>query len=148
AGVAVEDEGRTIAASARERLAGHAAEKFGGRGGGARVGRQQKGAPVLGQGRRGFEGKHRGGAMVSVSLGRGQQREHGVVALAVQQPGEKREGGGAVPVVGRSAGGVGGESGIALIQEIVAANAEHLAGGQGFALAYSRQPAASLAFAG
>src|ERR1019366_1031242 len=62
--------------------------------------------------------------------------------------GEKREDGGAVPVVGRSAGGVGGESGIALIQEIVAADAQQLAGGQGFALAYSRQPAASLVFAG
>ena len=70
--VAIEDEGRTLAACMRERLARYAAEKLVGRARGARVGCQQQRPPVLVQRRRGFQGEQRGGPMVSMRLGRGQ----------------------------------------------------------------------------
>ena len=53
-----------------------------------------------------------------------------------------------VPIVGGRGGGVGGKAGIALVEKVVPPDAEHLAGGQGFALAYGGQAAAALAFAG
>jgi len=90
--------------------------------------------------------KQRGGAMVSVGLGCGQQREDDVVVLAVQQSGEEREYGGVIPIAGGGGSGVGGEAGIALIEEVVVPDAEHFAGCQGLASAYGGQAAAALAF--
>ncbi len=52
-----------------------------------------------------------------------------------------------VPIVGGRGGGVGSKAGIALVEKVMPPYAEHLAGGQGFALAYGWQAAAALAFA-
>ena len=109
---------------------------------------EQQRAAILRQRRGGLQREQRGGAMVSVSFRRGQQREDGVVALAVQQAGEEGEDGAVVPIVGGRRCGIGREAGIALIEEVVAPDAEHFAGGQGLALAYGGQAAAALALAG
>ena len=45
-------------------------------------------------------------------------------------------------------GGVGGEAGIALIEEVMPTDAEHFAGCQGLAAAYGGQAAAALVFGG
>ena len=69
--------------------------------------------------RNGLLGEKSRHAMVSVSLSRGQQREHDIVSLAMEQCGEEVDQVRAVPVGGAGGRGVGGESQVLLIEDVV-----------------------------
>src|ERR1035441_3188135 len=66
--------------------------------------------------------------MVSVRLSRGKQRKDGVIPLPDQKLGQNAADARAVPVCSFRSGVIGIEAQISLVQEVVLADAEYLAG--------------------
>src|ERR1035441_1065606 len=83
--------------------------------------------------------------MMAVGLGRGKQREHGIVALPRQKIVEKRAQPRTVPIAAVGRRGIGGEAEVLLIEEVVLPDSQDLAGAHGFLLANRFEPGAAVA---